>query len=553
MDTVLTMMLLFWAGLFAAYLLIQRGLWIFTDVAKSMSLFMLEKALGPGADLVEGRAGSGAKAWIIQGTIWLLAAATFTFEGLWLTHDPNALHSLSSWGYSPSAASLISAGEYTALYGSISMFIIGAGLHIIPKLVGTKLASEKNGVLSSFLWTFSVLFLIIGAHAPIILTIPVLMIGTIVQILALTSVIVNQLLTISARTATIALPAWMLVFGLLGEPIATTLSILTGAATTGIGQWMTYHLIGGSFFFLGTSGIALYAASASTGNALWSKILAGVTLVGGLMTINPLGATDGSMVADMLGPLADSATIELGATDGVAVAFLMALSFLPMIAFAGNMMITMRGNGASVEGAGSMEMNLGTWLVIPITIGALFVQTDVVAGTGELAGLSNALSLMAVWLVLVPLTLGASLSLYPAITGRNLLSQNRARWGFWMLAGGALFGISITMIADFIDMALVSATVEDPVSLVEELRKVGSVMFYGVVIGAVIHSLNMISGLFRGVLVETIAANSSSIKSDSYSLTSATSVRRILASGAGLDTEVVPVSQSDEKGNATKL
>jgi hypothetical protein len=109
------------------------------------------------------------------------------------------------------------------------------------------------------------------------------------------------------------------------------------------------------------------------------------------------------------------------------------------------------------------------------------------------------------------------------------------------------------MIADFIDMALVSATVEDPVSLVEELRKVGSVMFYGVVIGAVIHSLNMISGLFRGVLVETIAANSSSIKSDSYSLTSATSVRRILASGAGLDTEVVPVSQSDEKGNATKL
>ena len=103
----------------------------------------------------------------------------------------------------------------------------------------------------------------------------------------------------------------MLVFGLLGNPIAATLSILTGAATTGIGQWMTYHLIGSSFFFLGTSGIALYAASASTGNALWSKVLAGVTLVGGLMTINPLGATDGSMVADMLGPLADSATIEL--------------------------------------------------------------------------------------------------------------------------------------------------------------------------------------------------------------------------------------------------
>ncbi len=46
---------------------------------------------------------------------------------------------------------------------------------------------------------------------------------------------------------------------------------------------------------------------------------------------------------------------------------------------------------------------------------------------------------------------------------------------------------------------------------------------------------------------------SSSIEADTYNLASATSVSRILASGAGMDTMVVPVGESDEKGSATDL
>ena len=43
------------------------------------------------------------------------------------------------------------------------------------------------------------------------------------------------------------------------------------------------------------------------------------------------------------------------------------------------------------------------------------------------------------------------------------------------------------------------------------------------------------------------------IEVDTYNLASATSVSRILASGAGMETMVVPVGESDEKGSATDL
>ena len=95
--------------------------------------------------------------------------------------------------------------------------------------------------------------------------------------------------------------------------------------------------------------------------------------------------------------------------------------------------------------------------------------------------------------------------------------------------------------------------VEDPSALSEELRKLGSVMFYGVVIGAILHSLNMVTGMFRGELISQKSVNSSSISVESYFLVSPMTVRRILASGADLDTEVCPTEEDNGKGNATSL
>ena len=556
MDTVLTTMFYFWISLFIVFFLIQRGLWIFSDVAKGTVSFMLEKALGPGSDLVEGRPGSGARSWIFQGTLWLILASTFTFTSMWLTHDPNALHSLASWGFVANADELASAGVYATIYGSVSMLVIGSSFHIIPKLAGAELASETNANLVSFVWTISVLVLVVGSQNNMILGIEIIPLGTAINAIALFAVILNQLLTFANRTRKMALPGWLILIALLSNPILSIISIISGAVDDSAGQWLSYHLFGGAFIFAGVAGVALYASSIASGNPLWSKTLVGVTLFGSIVTINPFGDIHGQMVMDAFGPLAENNVVSFSNQDMLAATFLMALVSIPVFAFASNMLITMRGSDAFVDSPdypGNAELNLGAWAIVPIALGSLFVQTDTVSGTLELVGIANSMSVMSGWLVLVPLSLGAALSLYPELTGRHLFSNSRARWGYLMMTGGAIFGLSITMVADFMDMALMEMMVEDPSALSEELRKLGSVMFYGVVIGAILHSLNMVTGMFRGELISQKSVNSSSISVESYFLVSPMTVRRILASGADLDTEVCPTEEDNGKGNATSL
>ena len=263
MDTVLSTMFYFWISLFIAYLLVQRGLWIFSDVAKGTVSFMLEKAIGPGADLVEGRTGSGARSWIMQGTLWLILGSMFTFMSMWLSHDPDALHSLASWGYSANTHELYSAGVYATLYGSVSMLVIGSGLHIIPKLAGTELASETNANLVSFIWTISVLIMVVGSQNNMILGLEIIPVGIVLNTAALIAVIMNQLLTLANRTRNMALPGWLILIALLSNPILSIVSIASGAINDNIGQWLSYHIFGGTFFFLGVSGVALYASSIS--------------------------------------------------------------------------------------------------------------------------------------------------------------------------------------------------------------------------------------------------------------------------------------------------
>ena len=106
----ITAMVTFWMITLVVFILVNRGIWVFTDVSKSMSMFMLEKALGPPIDFVEGKKGSASTTWILQGTLWIIPASLVTFCGLWLSHDPQALHSLTAWGLNPVSTSLTTSG-----------------------------------------------------------------------------------------------------------------------------------------------------------------------------------------------------------------------------------------------------------------------------------------------------------------------------------------------------------------------------------------------------------------------------------------------------------
>ena len=551
MSEILTTLVVFWLSALIFYVLVHRGLWIFSDVARTMGMFMLEKALGPGIELVEGRSSSAARAWILQSVLWMMIGALFTFEGMWLTHDPTALHSLSAWGYDPTAETLAATGKAVTAFGGIGMALIGCGLYILPKLLDTGLASERNGTLVSFLYSVGVFVTLVGYHDPVILGQKVLVIGTAIHVLAISAIVINQLLTVANRASSIPMPAWLILLGLMAESFNLIAVMSTGMIEDGNGQWLMYRLQGSGFFFLSLSGIVLYASSVGSGNALWSRTLVGATLLGGLFTLNPFGANHGTLVADLFG--LDAGELAMSTNDTVIVTFLMALASVPVIAFVANAMLTLR-DSSSPGAPGLAEINLGLLAMIPVFVGSLFVQTDAVSGTNAISGLSWTIEEMSRWAVMVPLSLGSVLVLYPSITGRQLASPDRARAAFWLMGAAVLLGLMLSLTSSAIDMALLDAGVEDPSSLSHELSVAASVIFYFAVVAMILHNLNMVSGLFRGGIVGGEENEvSSSIEVDTYNLASATSVSRILASGAGMNTMVVPVGESDEKGSATDL
>ncbi|MBS65833.1 MAG: hypothetical protein CMA93_05900 [Euryarchaeota archaeon] len=550
MGDVVTSMAYFWGLMLLSYFLMQNGFWILNDVVKSMCRFALGKAIGPPIDFVEGRQGSASRTWMMQGMFWLILASLFTFEGLWLAYDPHALHSLSSWGYNPTSESLLYAAGFAALYGGIGMLIIASSFHIIPKLADTELASEKNGTLVSFLWTLAVLVLVIAAHDSTILGINIFLIGTTLHGLAYLAVLINLLLTASERKSALPLPGWLILLGMLADPVSVVATILAGVGSGAV-QWLLTHLVSGTFFFATLAGISLYVSSSATGNPLWSRSLTAVTTIGVLATITPMGYTHGKMAADML--LVGFEEVSMQSTDGIAVAFLMALAIIPVMALVANVVMTLRGGDAFVENPdspGVPEINLGISMILPLAIASLFVQSDALSHSPELSGISSTLLLMVIWLVLVPLALGSAQHLFPSVTGRNLMSANRSRWAFWMMGWGAFFGLAITMMAD---IAQIEAAADSTGIMSGEVRVVGAILFYGTAVGTILHTLNALSGLYRGSPVTEGRATSTSISRDDYSLTTATSVRKILAGGAHLDTTVVPVGESDEAGAPTEL
>ena len=550
----ITSMVAFWLAILVVFVLVNRGIWVFTDVSKSMSMFMLEKALGPPIDFVDGKSGSAATTWIIQGALWLIPASVITFCGLWLSHDPEALHSLSSWGLNPVSSSLITSGFLVAVYGSVGMLLIGSSLHIVPELGGTALATEKNATLMSFIWTLAVIVMFIAANKPEIAGIRVMPIATLLSNLALLAVIVNMLLTASSRSKKMPLPAWMMIIGMISAPVSVVALAITGSLDSGLGQWLATRM-GGTTFFLMMSGAILYGASRGSGNPLWSRSLAAVTMVGAIFTINPSGLIDGGIASEFLG--INASEFEPSRNDIVAASFLLALSLIPILALSANVLATMRGDDVFIENPdspGMPEINLAAFMAVPIAIGGLFVLTDHLTGNNDFTGIHTSLVLMGVWVVFVPASLGAALSIFPEVSGRNVLSVNRSRWAFWLMAGGAVSGLIFTMMADFSDMALLEAAVEEENTMSRRIRVLGSILFYGTVLGSIYHSLNLISGSFRGTLASEVPNPSSTSITSPYRLTKETTVRKILAQREGkLDTVVVPESSTDLPGSSTEV
>ena len=76
-------MLIFWGSLMCFAWRLRAGLGFLGDAVAGLTGFMLGKALGPGATILEGRSGTASASWINHGIVWLFIGASITFVDLW--------------------------------------------------------------------------------------------------------------------------------------------------------------------------------------------------------------------------------------------------------------------------------------------------------------------------------------------------------------------------------------------------------------------------------------------------------------------------------------
>ena len=512
-----------WGAFLLVWALVNRGVPIFQELITDMTDFFMEKALGPGADLFEGRSGSGPSAWMMQGMLWTSIGATFTFIGMWMVHEPDAIASLSSIGYDPSTATVQTAA-YNAATGGILMLLVGAGLHINGRLSGSGLASDTNASLVSYAFSMS-LFLgflsdHIGGKWGDYLCTAAATIGTSVMV----AILANHLLTIGRRTNSTIMPSQWLIVGGLGMPLVMCVVEFLLGVDEAIGD-----SLGVLPMLASALAVALYVVPFEAGAPLWSRSLAGVTILMTFMTLSPIGI-EGTGVS---------------LTEAAMLSIFYAASMIPILASAGNVFQTARSNwGQASSSAASTSIMLGMFMLVGSAIGHLFVGADLHT-TGEIQHLSQSMDTLFLWGGMGMIAWGGVISCFPQATGRSLNSDETSRMTTWMVSGGAvlafLFSMGASMVSAAYDAAAVANDGIDPdlidMSATDTLGLLASIAFYAVAIAAILMMLNMIRGSFSGTPIGTDEPSGPS--ANRIALTpGSTTIRQLLAAGAGSDTEI---------------
>ncbi len=520
----LTDVLILWLSFLLIWALVHRGVPIFQELVRDMTDFFMEKALGPGADLFEGRAGSGTVAWMMHGMLWTCIGATFTFIGMWMVHEPDAIASLSSIGYSPATATVQTAASGAAT-GGILMLLIGAGLYINGRLSGSGLASDTNAVLVSYAFSMSLFLGFLGDHLSGNWGDYLGTAACVISVLVMVAILANHLLTIGRRTNEMIMPSQWLIIGGLSIPLVMCLANFVIGVDDAISESLVVLPMLASAL-----AVALYVVPFESGVPLWSRSLAGVTILMTFMTLSPIGVEGASEVN----------------LNGVALLTIFyAASMIPILATAGNVFQTARSNwGASSSSSASTAVLLGMFMLVGSAIGHLFVGADA-HSAGEIQHLSSSMETLFLWGGMGMIAWGGVISCLPQATGRALHSDETNRMTIWMVGGGTalafLFSMGASMVSSAYDAAAaandnIDADLID-MSATGALDTLASVAFYAVVMAAILMMLNMIRGSFNGTPLGTDEPASPS--ANRIALTpGSTTIRQLLAAGAGTDTEI---------------
>ena len=448
---------------------------------------------------------------------------------MWTAYEPNALHSLGAIGYSPSAAQTTAAVHVVTAFGALSMMLMAAGFAMQGRLTGGRMANEATTALIAFAWSAVVAAGLILSHTDLIGTSswfelpPVYYI--LLTFLAL-PLFVNHLLTMANSGSPVMIPQWFIVMGYAAFIWLGVVSMFLLAGENHTLSWLLVKVLFGGWLLSQALGIAHHVIPSALGVPLWSRSLATLTLFGTFLTFSPLGAV--------------ASVPAMGSFMQAMVAILLSLSLVPLIATVVN--LTKTASGRVMESYGVKFTILGVIILIPISFGSLFASVSAFGGGNELAHIASTLDTLALWGVIGMIALGSAHLLFPQVTGRDLFSCTKTKMTFWFATVGVVgFGTS-QFIADYVNNSIgatdVSLALEEAgvsAAGAGEVQAFAAIMFYGVALAGVFAAQNMLQGSFRGTLLSDNAP-AANVTTAQMVIGGTTSIRSLLAAGAGVDT-----------------
>ena len=125
---------------------------------RQLALFLMNKAPVGLVDLFKDEPGSGSRTWIKYGTGWFILTVISGFIAIWHNHDPAALDSLASIGWSYDDGSALADFTSAVMLISFTYLLVGGCLVAVARTGNNRLASEASASMIALLYTAALSF-----------------------------------------------------------------------------------------------------------------------------------------------------------------------------------------------------------------------------------------------------------------------------------------------------------------------------------------------------------------------------------------------------------
>lgn len=389
------------------------------------------------------REGSAARVAFVSAVFWFALGVTLGFFNAIKLTWPDFM-SGAEFGPLLSFNHLRPAHIMTVIVGWISLAFAGAMFYIVPATCGTKLFSEKLGVINVWLWNVA---MVLG-----ILTVDLGMtsgreysdfiwpIDLAAMLLVFIPMAINVWMTILQRTTRrLFIANWffaacvMLVPSIFLVSQASEIFNITGLNETYLVWWMAHNWLG-LWITPVSSAIAYYVIPKVTGNPIYSHRVGHLHF----WSISTIYATPSAH--HLMGAPLPEWIKSFASITGI-------LILVPALAFVTNLVMTMKGKWSLfVDNPAVQWVLTGVLFGIPLNFQGAFQQTRAINwyihGTHWIVAHAH----MALLGFSTFIEVGAIYIAWERLTGRKWYSPALIRWHFWMTAIGFLgLWTSLTM------------------------------------------------------------------------------------------------------------